>query len=93
LLKKRVLSHADIADLTVQRYFDAFQFCRHLKRHMPESVAPAEWNRLVFALSKRKAALHWIAMRMTETKTRQGFQFFFRGRGQKWREFFFYVAL
>jgi hypothetical protein len=72
---------------------DAFLFCQHLKRQSPEAVAASEWNRLDFALSKRRMALQWVQMPTTKNKTRHGLQFFLRGQGQRWREFFLYFGL
>lgn len=75
------------------KIFDTFQFCRHLKGQNCEAVAVSEWNRLDFALSKRRAALHWVELPTVKKKSRRGFQLFLRGPGRRWREFFFYFGL
>lgn len=72
---------------------DAFQFCQHLKRQKPEAIAAAEWHRLHFALSKQRFALHWVEQSSRRGTLRSGFQIMLRGRGGRWREFFFYLGL
>ena len=72
---------------------DAFQFCRRLRHNEPHTIVQSEWNRLDFAVSKRRVALHWIQMSGTKTKTHRGLQLFFRSKGGHWREFFLYLGL
>ena len=72
---------------------DAFLFCRHLKQQGSGAIAASEWNRLEFAFSKQQVAWHWVQMPGTKGKIRRGLQFFLRGHGRRWREFFFYVGL
>jgi hypothetical protein len=74
------------------KFFDAFQFCQHLKSLAPGTVATVEWNRLEFALSKRRMAIHYVRPPTAGKQPRRGIQFFVRGPRQSWREFFFYFA-
>lgn len=75
------------------KLFDTFQFCQHLKQQSEETVALSEWNRLSFALSKHRVALHWVQILAANGKKHRGIQLFVRGRNQCWREFFFYLGL
>lgn len=72
---------------------DSFHFCHHLKKQIPEVVVAAEWNRLDFAFSKQKTALHWIHTSAPNGSARRGLQFFFRGKDKRWLEFFFHLGL
>ena len=74
------------------RALDAFEYCRHLRARHPESIADREWNRLNFALSRRRAALYWVPLPARDGKMRRGIQLFWRGRGRKWRELFLYLC-
>jgi len=71
---------------------DAFQFCRHLKQQDAGAVATAEWNRLAFMLSTRRAAWHWVKRSANRGQSRHGLQLFIRGRDRRWRECFFYLG-
>lgn len=72
---------------------DAFEFCRELKRQQSIVVDASEWNRLVFAISRRRTALHWVQMATRNKKIHRGFQIFLRINGQNWREIFLYLGL
>jgi len=72
---------------------DAFLFCRHLNAQNPEAVVASERNRLDFAVSKKRMALHRVQMPTGKRKASCGLQLFLRGRGERWREFFFYLGL
>lgn len=72
---------------------DAFQFCQHLQQQKPEVIAFAEWNRLEFALSKQRFALHWVQQSSRQRTLRSGFQLMIRQHGERWREFFFYFGI
>jgi hypothetical protein len=74
------------------RLLDTFEYCRHLRTRGFGTVIDSEWNRLDFALSRRRVALHWVPLPARDDQTRRGIQLFWRGRGRKWREFFFYLA-
>jgi hypothetical protein len=74
------------------KIFDAYQFCRHLKYQAHKIVTPTEWNRLNFALTKQRVAVHWVKVPAIKEKSRHGFQLFLRGPGRRWREFFFYFG-
>jgi hypothetical protein len=75
-----------------EKIYDTFLFCRYLKEQQSKAVVASEWNRMNFALSKRRAALFYLQMPTARNKSRHGFQFFLRGRNQRWREFFFYLG-
>jgi hypothetical protein len=74
------------------KILDTFQFCRHLRETSFEAVTASEWNRLAFALSRRRVAIHWVKLPVKKT-SRRGVQLFLRGPGRRWREFFFYFSL
>jgi hypothetical protein len=74
------------------KFFDAYQFCRHLKKQSPKIIVSTEWNRLNFSLAKQGIAVHWVKLPATKNKTRRGFQLFIRGPGRRFREFFFYLG-
>jgi hypothetical protein len=65
---------------------DAFQFCQHLRRFAPETVANSEWNRLHFALSTKRVAFYIVRIPAVEGRGYQGLQVLLRGRQQHWRE-------
>ncbi len=71
---------------------DAIHFFQHLKQSHPTIIVASEWNRLAFAFSKQKAALHWIKMANPKGKTRHGLQFLYHGRNKRWMEFFFHLG-
>ncbi len=73
-------------------FFDAYQFCERLKQQQSGSVVAVEWNRLRFAFSKCRLAFHSVRMPDARRRTRRGLQFFLRGRGCQWGEYFFYVS-
>ena len=73
--------------------FDAFQFCRHLLGERSDTVIASEWNRLSFALSDRKLAVHWAELPSKSRRPRKGLQLFLRQRDGRWRESFFYFGL
>jgi hypothetical protein len=75
------------------KVYDAWQFCEHLRRQQPQNIVATEWNRICFSLSKRKIAIHWIAMPNGHGQTRRGWQIFLRQRNNKWLEQFFYLGL
>jgi hypothetical protein len=74
------------------KIYDTFLFCQYVKQHEPEAVVASEWNRVIFAFSKRRAAFCWVQMPTVRQKARHGLQFFIRRRDQLWREFFFYIG-
>jgi hypothetical protein len=74
------------------KFFDAFQFFERLKQQPSDAIVAAEWNRLRFAFSKRRLAFHGVRMPDARHRARRGLQFFLRGRGRRWREYFFYVG-
>jgi hypothetical protein len=74
------------------KFSDASQFCERLKQQSPAAVTAAEWNRLRFAFSKRRLAFYAVRMPAARHRARRGLQFFLRGRGRPWREYFFYVS-
>ena len=68
---------------------DAHGFCCHLQRHRPDSLCDAERNRLCFAFSQDRFALHFIRRKQTKS----ALQFFLRFGPQCWRETTFYFRL
>lgn len=70
---------------------DAHDFCRDLHQHRPSDLCQGEWNRLRFAFSRRRFALHLIRRRAVRWQSRHALQFFLR-LGQHWREMTFYVG-
>lgn len=65
---------------------DAHGFCRHLQQHQPDCLCPAEVNRLRFAVSSKRFALHIIRRRPPPPRTQPILQLFFRLDQQGWRE-------
>ncbi len=72
---------------------DAHGFCRHLQQHQPDSLCEAELNRLRFALSQKRFALHFIRRRPPRNQPRPALQLFFRLDRQHWRETTIYCRL
>ncbi|MEO6036632.1 MAG: hypothetical protein ABIQ35_15385 [Verrucomicrobiota bacterium] len=72
---------------------DAHNFCRHLKQANLQSICQAEWNRLEFAFSERRFAIHHVERRITDNKSKTSFQIFLRTRRPRWHEIRFYFGL
>jgi hypothetical protein len=72
---------------------DAFQFCQRLNELTPEIVSKSERNRLQFALSKKRLAIHWHLLETFRGKGRPLMQLFYRGRSPMWRELLFAFGL
>ena len=72
---------------------DALSFCRRLRQQHPQLVSESEWNRLQFALSEKRLAIHWLLREAVRGKTRPLLQIFLRGRLTRWRELAFYIGL
>jgi hypothetical protein len=72
---------------------DAHGFCRHLQQHQPDSLCRAELNRLRFALSQKRFALHFIRRRPPHNQPRPALQLFFRLDRRHWRETTIYCRL
>jgi hypothetical protein len=71
---------------------DAHDFCQELRQHRPGGVSQAEWNRLSFAFSQRRFALHLIRRRPARWQSQRALQLFLRLGRQHWREMTFYVS-
>lgn len=68
---------------------DAYGFCRHLQQHQPNALCVAELNRLHFALSRRRLALHLI----TRNKSKPALQILLRLGRWRWREMTLFFGL
>lgn len=68
---------------------DAHGFCCHLQQHQPDSLCDAERNRLRFACSQNRFALHFIR----RNQSKSALQLFLRFGPQRWRETTFYFRL
>ena len=73
--------------------YDAHGFCRHLQQHQPDALCEAELNRLRFALSRCRFALHFIRRECTRNESKPALQVFWRSGQRCWREMTFYFKL
>lgn len=71
---------------------DAHAFCRDLHHHRHAGLCEAEWNRLQFAFSQSRFALHFIRRRPARWQSPRALQFFLRLGRRRWREMTFYVS-
>jgi hypothetical protein len=72
---------------------DAYEFCNHLKQCSPESFCTAEWNRLQFALSKKRLGLRWIHRSVTAKNSIPALQVFIRITSIRWHEMLLFCRL
>ena len=72
---------------------DAHDFCRHLQQQQPNPNCKAEVNRLRFALSETRFAVHFIARERLGNRATPALQLLFRFRRQRWRETMIYCRL
>ncbi|KAB2644307.1 MAG: hypothetical protein DVB27_12325 [Verrucomicrobia bacterium] len=70
---------------------DAHDFCLDLHQHRPAGLCQAERNRLHFAFSQSRFALHLIRRRPAPWQCPRALQFFLRLGRRRWREMTFYV--
>ena len=72
---------------------DAQGFCRHVQQHQPDCLCEAEWNRLRFAFSAHRFAIHFIHRQPSRHQSKRGLQLLVRFGRQRWWETIFYLRL
>jgi len=72
---------------------DACGFCRYLQQRNPGSLCAAEWNRLQFAQSNQRFAMHRVRWRTKQGKPRSALQLLLQPSPAWWREWVIYLAV
>ena len=72
---------------------DADKFCAFLDRQFPVGFRKAEWNRVRFARSGARLALHWVRRTSPGNASCPAVQILFRIRAGAWREIFLYIKI